>query len=76
MLQVYSDEAEESVLDHEALGDSTFIPDHLSKSFRQMSASDLSYLGPVLSFDEANEPHFPHAYELELDEAQRGEVLL
>jgi len=76
VLQVYCDEAEEAVLDHEALGNSTFISNHLAEPFCKVGAPDFCYLGPVFSLDEANEPHFPHAYKLELDEAQRVEVLL
>ena len=57
---MHRDEAEESILDHETLSNTTFVTNYLSYAFSNRHASNFGYLLFVLSLNEANKPHFPH----------------
>ena len=78
MSQMYGDEIEQSVLDHEALGHTTLVTKHFAESFGNLSASHFGDILFVVCFDEADEPHLPHADELfvDTDEAVEAQILL
>ena len=73
-----SDEVEEAVLDHEALGDSALVSDHLANAFGDVCTLDFGHIALVFLLDEYHEPHLPHADErfIYISEAMLLHVLL
>ena len=60
---MYCDEVEETVLHHEALSYTTFVPNHLSYTLSNLSTSYFCYIAFVLVLDEADKPHLQHTNE-------------
>ena len=72
-----SNEVEETVLYHKALGDPAFITNHFADTFGNVRASDFGYIAFIIVLDEADEPHLPHADEslVHIDKAVLAHVL-
>ena len=58
--QVNCDKIEEPIMDHEALGNATFIANQSTYTFGNQCASYFCEMILVLFFDKAYEPHIPH----------------
>ena len=63
MPQVRGYEVEHSVLQHEAVGDTAFVPDSLCEAFGDIARLDLCHVVLQGGLDEADQEHLPHADE-------------
>ena len=65
--QVDCDEIKDSVVNHEALSNATFVTNYSSDAFGNISASNFSNLRLVFLFDVDEQPYLPHRDEFFTD---------